>query len=425
MSDRPERPTGRLRCGSAVTLLDLPSPRRGDADGPVADTHLGAVVAATLRHGAARLEASAAAGAEGGDPDRAARVGPAAVLLLASARADERHRRLGLSRDVTRLADALVPHARGERRRRRLAASPSRATWLGLPHLVLTATGRPDPEVDRLVQACLAADAAPTGEREPHRLLDDRWVRAFPTGRPVEHADVLAWSVLCRGVDLLTAARSDLRAVGRALCSATDLGRQPLHCARDPHAVAGDVDSALALALDADELGLAAELLVAPLTLRLPWSAAQILAWQVIDRRWAAGRLEGPPPGARDQALDRSWDRLAYAVGLVAAMSLTSAAPPPRTVVTAAADPTAGALVESLRATGRRAYLDHLAGATPSDRAAALPLLLDVSVHRAAVAGDAAGLLRVLDTALARGMSGRPLVTQAGGLLQRLLLPTR
>jgi hypothetical protein len=166
--------------------------------------------------------------------------------------------------------------------------------------------------------------------------------------------------------------------------------------------MAAELDGALAVALDADDLDLATSLLLVPPLLHLPWSSSAAVVWRLLDVVGPQGRDPATEALLRAVVLDLSWA-------------------PPAAPLHVGAHPTAEALVEGLTRAGSRAFLTYLSAAIADERYAAMPLLLDVAARRAALADDAAALMRIVGTAMARGHAQRPMVVQSAELLSELL----
>ena len=413
-----------------------PSLRRGRGTAPqahspeVVDKHLHARLSSVLGYAKASVEALVGIDpATGRDRAESRKVlSETAVLLLVAARADDgRHADL-----IKELAVRIAPHARSQAVRLAVAGAPSRACWLGLAHVVLTKLGLPDAGFDQLLRYTLSGPVADACEREPHRVLDARWVRSLLDGGPVRYDDVASLSVLGRGLDLMTGASEDAYALAHALFYATDFGRLPLRLARSTESVLADVEGAVAIALDADDLDLTAELLMAPAVLRVPWTPILTLAWHLLDAIWEEAEVVPSPDldvagyqaaegRERDRIILRDTYHTMYAAGLLCATTLTSPHCPgagPRTGPTGwESDDWA----ERLRSEEDRAWLDTLARLEEKQRAGALPLVLDAAARRRALRGDLAGLADVLAEAVRSGNGSRHVIEQTAQFMDRLL----
>lgn len=391
--------------------------------------HLHMRLAAALDYGRASVEAlvgvDPATGRE--RPESRKVLSETAVLLLVAARADDgRH-----GPAIAELAERLVAPGRSAAVRLAVAASPSRAPWLGLAHAVLTKLGFPDPQFDNLLRQTLASPTAEACEREPHRILDARWMRSLLTGGVVSHADVAPFGVLGKGLDLLTGSTNDGYALTHALFYATDFGRLPLDPVRSLDDILDDVEGAVAVALDADDLDLTAELLMAPAILRSAWRPVLSLAWHVLDGIWEdAGVVPSPgldvagyraAQGAeRTRIVLRDTYHTMCAAGLLYGTLLaTDRAPPARAPSTP--EPDATRWLRTLQDEQPRAWLDVVSEFPADRRAGAHALALDVAARRRGLAGDLPGLAEVLEAAVESGYGGRRLVEQTADFVARLL----
>jgi uncharacterized protein DUF6895 len=411
--------------------------RRGAGTAPqahslptVADEHLHARLADVL--GYARASVKTLVG-----PDPATRrdrpesrkvLSETAVLLLVASRADDgRHAEV-----IDELAARIAPHARSQAVRLAVAGAPSRACWLGLAHIVLTNLGLPDPRFDQLLRYTLTGPIADACEREPHRVLDARWVRSLLDGGPVRHDDVEPLCVLGRGLDLMTGASEDAYALAHALFYATDFGRLPLRLARSSESVLADVEGAVAIALDADDLDLTAELLMAPALLGVPWTPVLTLAWHLLDAIWEESDVVPSPDldvagyraaegRERDRIVLRDTYHTMYAAGLLCATMLTSAHRPAARLPSGPTESSSDAWAERLRADQERAWLGILARLEAGHRAGALSLVLDAVARRRALGGDLSGLADVLAEAVRSGNGSRLVIEQTAQFMDRLL----
>ena len=352
-----------------------------------------------------------------------------AVFLLLASRADDgRHHAA-----IRHLAQRLAPHARCRAAGIAIAASPSRACWLGLAHVALSTLGLADARFDVLLRRTLASPSSEACELEPHRILESRWVCSLLDGGRIRHDDLEHLGVLGNGIDAVTGATSDAYALSHALFYATDFGRLPLTLERSPAAVLTDVEAALAAALDADDLDLTGELLMAPALLRTEWSPILRVGWGVLDALWTRW---GTVPSLgfdvdgyrtavgqeRGHIVLRDTYHTVYVAGLLCATLIATDLRPPASLPTAPPSAVCDRWLRRLADQRPRSWLEVVQSFEADQRAAALPLVLDVAARRRALAGDVLGLAEVLQDAVEHGLSERPTPNQTAQFLDRLLV---
>jgi hypothetical protein len=193
------------------------------------------------------------------------------------------------------LAEALEPRVRSPRNRALLLRFPHTATSLGIGHVVLTALGNEDPFFDRLLRTAVESGHADAIERLPYRAMEQRWLTGLLDAAQPRFDDLLRASIASRGPHPIHMLASDVYAVTHVPMFVTDFG-----ALKPPRVAALErlgpvLDASLAWTLFTDNFDLMAELVLARLLLRLPWSRAQALAWYVLDRAWVeTGALTSP-----------------------------------------------------------------------------------------------------------------------------------
>lgn len=347
-------------------------------------------------------------------------VGEAAMLLRLA------HRALPAAGDrdrITAVARRLAPHARGDRVRHTLVTRPSRAGMYALAHGCLSSLGVENPSFDRLARLALTASAGSANERVPYRLLDTQWARHLLFGDgELDHPAVLL-SPIGVGVDLVAVTTEDAYAFSHALPYATDFGRVPLPAGVNTQRLLHIADALAVKALDDDDLDLLSELLMAPATLRRPWTPVLTFAWMVVDGAWRQhGFVPGPglpaaPAGeSAEQAVRRVLGTVyhtTFAAAIAAATSLGAGSPPPATVPPGPDGP------EPDRSGRRRqwhAAWDDLPGA---DRRRLGDLTFGLSLRRAVADLDLVAIRTLVLDAARRGAAADPMVAQSAELVQR------
>ncbi len=319
-----------------------------------------------------------------------------------------------LREKVVALRDRVASAARSERLLTQVAMRPALAEGLLVPHVVMTALGNPDPDVDALLAACVAAPGGRGRELPPFGVLEKLWIREV-AGRPRaddEWPRVLAASVLSTTVDVLGGLREDLYAFTHSVMYATDFGRRGRALPRGPAAILADARSMLAVCLDAGDYDLTGEILLTWPYLGQPRCPAAEFAQQVLE---AAEDRAGLLPGgttSRERlgslvGVERRRYALATAYHTAYVMGLACAAPSPASERgTTPANPWAAAEGEDLDT-----MLADAAGLESFRR--------DVAIASAVRNGNYRSLARLLDRE-ADPSERTPLEVQAAHLVHRL-----
>jgi hypothetical protein len=309
-----------------------------------------------------------------------------------------------------------------------LCLAPERAfdkafTWLHLRDL-----GYASSDLDGLLAESLPAPSGPGPEQLPCFELERRWLRGLWNGdfTDLDDAALLARSALGRPVDALTARPEELYVLTHCVLYASDMGRR----APRVRVALEDAEAALAVALDADNLDLAAEVLWLWPMLGLPWRAPAALALRVLDEAYDAhGLLTGPGYDAAhrdalpaDEATDydlRSSYHATLAYGILCAALLEHPVAP-------AARARSGSTREVALPPGRDSrWQAAYADLGPDKRVGLADFVLTVTLRRARDAHDLAALRRVLETAVSHDLADRPAAQHAAGLLRRAALLSR
>lgn len=338
----------------------------------------------------------------GGASPLAAKV-VAETAMLVHVVAPLRHHSRALAHALDALAAHVAPHTRTGDRVAGICLDPGHALDHASGHVMLAASGYPDPTVDGLLSLALqqVGDLGP--ERLPHRELELQWLRRLH-GEPVPTATeraVVARSALARPVDALASTREDVYAFTHALMYVSDLGRRPVAGGRPRAALRADAEAALAYAMDSVDHDLCAEVLFAWPMLGLPWTPVAAVAFQwLAHAEDETGHLRGlgydPEVAAglggaslECYVLSTSY-HTAYVMAMLCAAVVASGRRPPRI------DPTS-ALWREARAR----------------------LALTASLRHAVTRGDLDAVASALDAAVRDGLACGPAVAQAVALLRR------
>ena len=315
-------------------------------------------------------------------------VAEAAMLAYAAAAASGE---AGIRARVNALTAALAPLARSRAARADVVLRPDRAFQRAVPHVLLTALGRPDPVFDDLVaRQCArvlthAADHAPTvlAERE---WIAHCWRRWLPAGQ-------VAGDVLGRPFDLALDSRDDTYGLTHRLFYLTDFGRTP-RVGVDQDGLFADLDSLVARYLSREDYDLTAELLAAWPQSRRPWSPAAAFAFRVLaDAEDAVGVL---PCGNIDEerlAALTGRDRTRYARamsyhtafvwGILCASALLPGATPPVVFGDVSAAPDAPSDFLAMTGTDLAEWRPAFALCSAAEQRALVPLLCDIGLTQA------------------------------------------
>jgi hypothetical protein len=336
---------------------------------------------------------------------------------------------------IERLAARLAPLARSDSARASLCREPARAIEHATAHVLLTDLGYPDATFDGLLAHVLGSDESATGERLAGQDLEREWllqVRAGAARCGGAELGLLGRSGVARPLDALRASRYDIYAFTHVVLHATDMGQRAVAWPRGHSPLVADADAALAVALDADNLDLAAEVLWTWPMAGLAWTPAAVFAFELLARvQDEHGFMPGPeyshenePDGERPwsrHALRTSYHATVVMGFLCAAMQRARPVMPSRT-----AEPGTGALkalgriTRQLDGAGRAPrWLDAIVQSAPARQAALAPLLLTAALRRAAAASDIVRLRECLAIGLDHGLAESLAFEQGLRLLER------
>lgn len=319
----------------------------------------------------------------------------------------------------------------------RLCLNPGIALDLALPSLHLRDLGLGDPRLEPLLGDLLGPDRQRGPERPPHRELEQLWLHGLWAGEfssaSMERA--VAASCLAGGVDHLSGTTEDAYAFTHAVLYASDHGRRRVALPRTAADIVADADALLAVALDAGNHDVAAEVLWTWPMLALEWTPLASVAFdfqsQLSDSR---GFLPGPgfdpavwqglSADARDEYLLRTSYHTTLVHGLLLASVLGGPGARRRELAdqpagpTFAADAIAALVPPTERAAAWWAYFAH----QPRDRQELLaPALVTMALRRAVAAVDLPAVGEILRVAGERQLGDTPASRQARVLVRRAL----
>jgi hypothetical protein len=304
------------------------------------------------------------------------------------------------------VARALAIVARASWMTEALLWRPADARDVAFAHLTLTSLGRPDVTFHQTLQRALAATTSQSGERLPYDRVRHAWLTLLAEPSRDALDGMTDRTAVASPVDLCAATRQDLRALSEGLMWVTDLGRRTPRLARATAVILDEVDSAVAIALDAEDVLLAAQLLMAWPMLQTPWppSASFAFAWIVAELATRRPSVDG-----------------ASALGTLSALALAG---PWRPLTQWPPDASRAPLWHMLRGRLDRAptpsWIVQL-DATPWERQrGTTTLLLDAALRRAVNAQDRNGIRELVVAVEANGARGTALYQQAAALLGRL-----
>ena len=353
-----------------------------------------------------------------------------AMLLYAASGA----RRLpDIAGRVDEIARLLVPHARSQRTLLNIALHPALALGFAVPHILLTKLGYGDAGFDDFLRFCLDSQARNGHERPPFASLEQRWIASVWTGasRGREWQADLLNSVLNRPLDILGGLRIDAYALTHLMMYCTDFGFRAPFLPRARSAILSEARSLLAKCLDEEDYDLAGEVLMAwPLT-GARWCASTTFGFRILARvEDQAGVLPGgttrPDRLSRLQGEQRTRYAFgtayhtAYVMGLICATSLFPGRAPPIGIAGPRVD--TSVLDRLLRIIDRDQghWQPEFSGLTESERAALVPLLLDIAIAQKCRKRDYQAVSELLAAASEHGIANSPLCGQAAELLERL-----
>jgi hypothetical protein len=242
---------------------------------------------------------------------------------------------------IDELPERLILPARGKQLLAALCLEPALALDHAAAHIHLTDIGYRDAAVDRMLIEIFQGEVIGGPERLPNHELEHQWLRGIWLGDDGDaSADLLARTCIARPLDVLGSRTQDLYAFTHVVLYASDMGRRFPQWPRPLKEIAGDADTALAAAVDADNFDLAAELIWTWPMLRLPWSPAATFSFGVLAATqdahgflpgpgYSAHDCEGLPKDLRDEYVLRTSYHATLVMGFVCATALRAALAPP------------------------------------------------------------------------------------------------
>ena len=333
------------------------------------------------------------------------------------------------------LAQILLPHARHPDVLGAICLDPGLAADYAVAHVLLSSIGHPDSGIDNLLRDSLAIAPSFGPERLPHRRLEREWLGGVSRiSRPGvgRERELLSSSMLGKSMDALGSSRFDVYAFTHSAMYATSFGRQRPHLPRSRASIVADADAALALSLDANDLDLTAEVVLAWPLLRLHWSPNAVFAFTVLaeiqdDTGFLPGsafnraRYEALRGSERSQfVLDTSY-HAEYVMGFLCAITLGSGRMPPLSVPMSRRSRGSGeAMLRILDGPGASAHwLRRVSSLSPRQQDAIASLMLTVALRRARVTGNLSLIRQGLEAAMKYDLVEGPAVAQAAALLRR------
>ncbi len=325
----------------------------------------------------------------------------------------------------------------------RLCLHPGLALDLALVPVHLRAVGLGDRRLEPLLDDLLGAGRLHGPERQPHRELEQLWLHGLWTGEldRAALARALSASSLAWAFDHLAGTTEDAYAFTHAVLYATDHGRRQVALPRPAAEIVRDADAILAVALDAGNHDVTAEVLWTWPMLDLPWTPlateARTFLAEVSD---ACGFLPGPGfdrsvhrglplPERGDYVLRTSYHTtLVHGLLLAACLDREGRLQPrPATrragSATAPAGPDAAEAVTAVLppAAVAAAWWTRFASLPPAGRAPLAPALVTMALRRAVTTADLPALQRTLGLAAEHRLPETPVMQQARVLLRRAM----
>lgn len=349
-------------------------------------------------------------------------IAEAAMLAYAAAAPDAGD---GIRERIDALTAALAPLARSQVARADVALHPDRAFQRAVPHVLLTALGRPDPDFGDLAARQCARVLAHAADHAPTVLAEREWI-ARVWRRPFSSGPV-AGGLLEQPFDLALDSRDDAYGLTHRLFYVTDFGRSP-HVSFDRDQLFADLDSLIARYLSREDYDLTAELLTAWPQLRQPWSLTAAFAFRVLAAAQdAVGVL---PCGNIDEdrlAALTGRDRTRYARatsyhtafvwGILGASALLPDAAPPILFGDPKSAPDAPGELLAMTGDDRAEWRQAFADCSSDEQRALVPLLCDIGLTKALHGRDFRTVQAIIATAERHGLSTTSLTTAAADVL--------
>lgn len=327
----------------------------------------------------------------------------------------------------------LVPYARSQQMRWDVVRYPSVCLQLATPHILLSALGHTDPDFDALLARSWSASARSGHEVVPYRELELLWLHALWRNEQPGPAyeQIARRTALGNPIDLLNGTRDDAYAHTHAAMYATNFGSWQVRLPRPSDEFLDQAASVLARALVIEDYDLAGEALMAWPQMSSHWSPAAAFGFRVLasleDRvgflpagRSASSRIQRLNGADKTRCALATSYHTAYVMGMLCAVSLKDGMASPFEIAGAARPMH---LVEMLHALVPRTgahWEDVFESLDAREQATLAPFMLDVALMQASRSGDAAGMVHLLQTAVAHDMANTHLCSQAAEYLSRL-----
>ena len=317
----------------------------------------------------------------------------------------------------------------------RLCLHPGIALDLALVPLHLRTLGLGDARLEPLLADLLGTDRVRGPERPPNRELEQLWLHAMWSGEwdSASLTRALAGSSLASEFDHLAGTTDDAYAFTHAVLYATDHGRRRVALPRPVEEIVHDADAILAVALDAGNHDVAAEVLWTWPMLDLPStplaSEARALLAQVSE---AYGFLPGPgfdpsvherlPASHRDAYVLRTSYHTTLVHGLLLAATMSRPGRQPQAPGLAVPDSVTDSVNALLQPSATApAWWGRFGSLSPAAQGDLTPALVTIALRRAADAADLSAVQETLRLAAEHGLPETPATRQGLALLRRAM----
>jgi hypothetical protein len=194
----------------------------------------------------------------------------------------------------------------------RLCTEPAHALEIASAHILISSCGFHHAGMDRMLDT-IAAQALMGPERLPNHTLEYVWLAGIRNRALPDRMDsLLAMTGLGSPLDVLACSITDLYNLTHAVLYATDMGMQLSQLPRPLVELEQDFSAALAIAAQAGNFDLIAELLWFWPMARLPFNAEAAFAFLwLLERQDECGFVPGPTfePANRSESLEPISDR--------------------------------------------------------------------------------------------------------------------
>jgi hypothetical protein len=337
---------------------------------------------------------------------------------------------------VDRVAQSLIPLARGDRALLGLCIESSLALDYGEAHLCLAGIGYPDSDFDDLLKQSTTSQVGSSRERLPHRVFQQYWLTNLWAGTNLgfrSYSKQATRSILNRPMNVLGAGRDDFYAFTHALMYLTGFGVKNTRLPRARAVVLAEAEAALARCVDEEDYDLAGELLMAwPLTAG-PWSPAAVFGFRILANvedkigilpaptPWSQKRHERVDDDQTDEFLAAAY-HTAYVMGLLCAVALQPGRTPPTKISAPISNKGhANELLASLDMDNRNPHWrKELEQLSVAERDALTGFLLTIAIQRKVKERNFEAVFELLSGGYAKGITDTPAASQAAEMLDRL-----